>query len=57
MVYLVVQQPNGKEQLRAWSQVVKIGKNLLELQNFNSLLAIYLALQNPQVTTVRFVQT
>jgi hypothetical protein len=38
-----------KDQLKLWSHVIQIGKHLLQLQNFNSLLAVYLSLQNTRI--------
>jgi len=45
----IVAEAKMKDHLKLWAHVVQIGKHLLQLQNFNSLLAVYLALQNKQI--------
>lgn len=49
----IVQEETSKGQLRAWQQVLAVGKFLLELQNYNSMLAVYLALKHAAVAAVQ----
>lgn len=42
-----------KDRFNAFTHTLKIAKSLHELRNYNSLLAVFLALQNPRIVQVR----
>eukprot|EP01128_Nolandella_sp_AFSM9_P004413 TRINITY_DN1976_c0_g1_i1.p1 TRINITY_DN1976_c0_g1~~TRINITY_DN1976_c0_g1_i1.p1 ORF type:complete len:851 (+),score=151.59 TRINITY_DN1976_c0_g1_i1:60-2612(+) len=45
----IVSADGARAQSKTWVHVVKIGTALIELQNYNSLLALYIALEHPLV--------
>jgi len=49
----ILSEEKTKSQLKAFQHLVILGKHLLELQNFNSLFAVYLALNLKAVKSLR----